>query len=67
MQVTNEMGIEWLRRHLGDEYKIHVLSFNDPNAMHIDGTFSIIGPGLVISNPIRPCNEIEMLKKAGMC
>ena len=33
--------------------------------MHIDGTFNIIGPGLVISNPDRPCDQIEMFKKAG--
>ncbi|CAN0575457.1 unnamed protein product, partial [Laminaria digitata] len=26
-QVTNEFGIEWLRRHLGDEYNVHVLDF----------------------------------------
>ncbi|XP_065059414.1 glycine amidinotransferase, mitochondrial-like [Rhopilema esculentum] len=64
-QVTNYEGIKWLQRHLGDEYKIHILSFRDPNPMHIDGTFNIIGPGLVISNPARPCNQIEMFKKAG--
>ncbi|XP_039269638.2 glycine amidinotransferase, mitochondrial-like isoform X2 [Styela clava] len=64
-QVTNRMGIEWMRRHLGSEYKIHEISFNDPNPMHIDGTFNIIGPGLVISNPDRPCHQIDMFKKAG--
>ena len=37
-----------MRRHLGDEYRVHTLSFNDPSAMHIDATFNIIGPGLVI-------------------
>ncbi|CAM9481082.1 unnamed protein product, partial [Choristocarpus tenellus] len=26
-QVTNEFGIEWMQRHLGDGYKIHVLDF----------------------------------------
>ena len=59
------MGIEWMRRHLGDNYNIHVLSFGDPNAMHIDATFNIIGPGVVLSNPDRPCKEIDMFKKAG--
>lgn len=33
--------------------------------MHIDATFNIIGPGLVLSNPDRPCRQIEMFKKAG--
>lgn len=64
-QVTNMMGIEWMRRHLGDEYNIHVLSFNDPNPMHIDATFNIIGPGLVIVNPDRPCHQLSLFQKAG--
>uniref|UniRef100_A0A8C1CTI3 Glycine amidinotransferase n=1 Tax=Cyprinus carpio carpio TaxID=630221 RepID=A0A8C1CTI3_CYPCA len=64
-QVTNFMGIEWMRRHLAPTYKIHIISFKDPNPMHIDATFNIIGPGLVLSNPDRPCRQIEMFKKAG--
>ena len=59
------MGIKWLERHLGDEYKMHILSFRDSNPMHIDGTFNVIGPGLVISNPDRPCNQLQMFEKAG--
>ncbi|XP_068594920.1 glycine amidinotransferase, mitochondrial [Brachionichthys hirsutus] len=64
-QVTNYMGIEWMRRHLAPDYKIHIVSFKDPNPMHIDATFNIIGPGLVLSNPDRPCQQIDMFKKAG--
>ncbi|KPP73889.1 glycine amidinotransferase, mitochondrial-like [Scleropages formosus] len=64
-QVTNYMGIEWMRRHLAPAYKVHVISFKDPNPMHIDATFNIIGPGLVLSNPDRPCRQIEMFEKAG--
>lgn len=64
-QVTNQFGIEWMRRHLGDKYRIHQLSFQDPNPMHIDATFNIIGPGLVITNPDRPCNQLDMFRKAG--
>ncbi|KAJ0056416.1 hypothetical protein NL108_006923, partial [Boleophthalmus pectinirostris] len=64
-QVTNYMGIEWMRRHLAPDYKVHVVSFKDPNPMHIDATFNIIGPGLVLSNPDRPCRQIDMFKKAG--
>jgi glycine amidinotransferase len=44
-QVTNEFGIEWMRRHLGSDYNIHVLDFQDKNAMHIDGTFIPLAPG----------------------
>ena len=61
-QVTNMFGIEWLRRHLGPEYNIHVLDFNDKNAMHIDGTFVPLAPGKVLVNPIRPCITGEKQK-----
>ncbi|XP_068169594.1 glycine amidinotransferase, mitochondrial-like isoform X2 [Antennarius striatus] len=64
-QVTNYMGIEWMRRHLAPDYKVHTISFKDPNAMHIDGTFNIIGPGLGLLNPERPCEQIDMFYKAG--
>eukprot|EP00795_Rhopilema_esculentum_P000231 gene231-9870_t len=64
-QVTNYAGIKWLQRHLGDEYKIHIVSFKDPNPMHIDATFNIIGPGLVLSNPDRPCDQIDLFKRSG--
>lgn len=65
-QVTNFMGIEWMRRHLALKgIRLHTLSFKDPNPMHIDATFNIVGPGLVLSNPDRPCNQIDMFHKAG--
>jgi len=65
-QVTNFMGIEWMRRHLSTKgIRVHTISFKDPNPMHIDATFNIIGPGLVLSNPDRPCNQIGWFEKAG--
>ncbi|XP_032712493.1 glycine amidinotransferase, mitochondrial [Lontra canadensis] len=64
-QVTNYLGIEWMRRHLAPDYRVHIISFKDPNPMHIDATFNIIGPGLVLSNPDRPCDQIDLFKKAG--
>ena len=64
-QVTNNFGIEWMKRHLGERYNFHVLSFDDPYPMHIDATFNVIGPGLVIANPIRPCHQLSMFHKAG--
>jgi glycine amidinotransferase len=27
--VTNDFGIDWLRRHLGEQYRVHVLEFDD--------------------------------------
>ena len=58
-------GIEWMKRHLGEKYNIHVLSFDDENPMHIDATFTLIGPGLVITNPERPYHQLSMFQKAG--
>ena len=38
------MGIEWMRRHLAPKgIRVHTISFKDPNPMHIDATFNIIG------------------------
>ena len=54
-----------MRRHLGNKYHIHKISFQDPNPMHIDATFLAIGPGIVLSNPDRLCNEIEKFHRAG--
>ena len=52
-QVTNQFGIDWLQSHLGDEYRIHVLNFNDPKAMHIDATFVPLAPGKLLLNAER--------------
>ena len=55
-----------MRRQLAPRgIRVHTVSFRDPNPMHIDATFNIIGPGLVLSNPERPCNQIDMFKRAG--
>lgn len=51
--VTNEFGIAWLRRHLGDKYRIHVFEFNDPHPMHIDATLVPLAPGKLLINPER--------------
>jgi glycine amidinotransferase len=51
--VTNRFGIEWLRRHLGDRYRVHELSFHDPHPMHIDGTLLPLAPGKLLINPER--------------
>ena len=65
-QVTNYMGLEWMRRHVAKKgIKLHLVTFKDPNPMHIDATFNVIGEGLVLSNPDRPCHQIDWFKKAG--
>jgi glycine amidinotransferase len=49
--VTNEFGIEWLRRHLGDTHRVHMVEFTNPGAMHIDTTFVPLAPGKLMVNP----------------
>ncbi|MCK7624408.1 amidinotransferase [Streptomyces sp. RS10V-4] len=49
--VTNHMGIEWLRRHLGPGYRIHEIESRCRTPMHIDTTFLVLAPGKVLVNP----------------
>lgn len=51
--VTNAFGIEWLQRHLGDEYRIHVHQYQDTHPMHIDATLMPLAPGKLLINPER--------------
>ncbi|WP_449431389.1 amidinotransferase [Pseudomonas putida] len=51
--VTNAMGIEWVRRHIDKQYRIHVLNPVDPAPMHIDATFMPLAPGKLLLNPER--------------
>ncbi|MFI0790037.1 amidinotransferase [Streptomyces lydicus] len=60
--VTNDFGIEWLRRHLGDAYRIHVFEFNDPHPMHIDATLVPMAPGKLLIHPER-VTEVPALFK----
>jgi glycine amidinotransferase len=49
--VTNLSGIEWLRRHLGADYRIHEIESRCRQPMHIDSTFMPLAPGKVLVNP----------------
>ncbi|MFE6411958.1 amidinotransferase [Streptomyces sp. NPDC057837] len=49
--VTNAMGIDWLRRHLGPDYRIHEIPSRCRTPMHIDTTFVPLAPGKVLINP----------------
>ncbi|MCB9811824.1 amidinotransferase [Candidatus Nomurabacteria bacterium] len=49
--VTNTLGIEWVRRHIGDEYTIHEVEFGDEHPMHIDTTIVPLAPGKLMINP----------------
>lgn len=49
--VTNRMGIDWLRRHLGPGYRIHEIESRCRTPMHIDTTFVPLAPGKAMVNP----------------
>jgi len=49
--ATNASGIEWLRRHLGPEFRIHEITSHCPQPLHIDTTFVPLAPGKVLINP----------------
>ncbi|QDT12896.1 amidinotransferase [Stieleria marina] len=49
--VTNDMGIMWLQRHLGDDYRVHIIESRNPENIHIDTSFLPLAPGKVMVNP----------------
>ncbi|MGW3214162.1 amidinotransferase [Streptomyces parvus] len=49
--VTNRLGIEWVRRHLGPGYRIHEIESRCRTPMHIDTTFMVLAPGKALVNP----------------
>ncbi|MFG2754785.1 amidinotransferase [Streptomyces xanthophaeus] len=51
--VTNQFGIDWLRRSVGKEFTVSVIEVNDPHAMHIDATLAPLAPGKLLVHPER--------------
>jgi len=65
-QVSNRFATEWLQRHLGDAYRVHLVEFADDDAEHIDTTMVFLCPGKVLMNPIRPIrNSPDLFRKSG--
>jgi glycine amidinotransferase len=60
--VTNESGIAWLRRHLGDGFRIHEVESRCRQPMHIDSTLLPLAPGKLLVNP--EYVDVERLPKA---
>jgi glycine amidinotransferase len=50
--VTNDAGIDWLRRHFPD-HRVHTVKFKETLPWHMDTTIVPIRPGLVLFNPVR--------------
>lgn len=51
--VTNRLGIQWVARHLGDDYRVREITVADPAPMHIDASFMPLAPGKLLLNPRR--------------
>ena len=49
--VTNGLGIEWVRRHLGPGFRVHEIQTRCATPCHIDTTFVPLAPGKVLVNP----------------
>jgi len=60
--VTNDLGIMWVRRHLGDQYTIHEVEVIDTHPMHIDTSFMPLAPGKLLVHPERMKNIPPMFK-----
>ena len=62
-QVSNEFGAEWLQRHLGNEYRVHLVEFEDEDPVHIDTTFVPLCPVKMLVNPDRPIKQLPSIFK----
>ncbi|KAL8784907.1 MAG: hypothetical protein Q9195_008844 [Heterodermia aff. obscurata] len=49
--VTNQAGMDYIRKHLPPTYQLEILEVNDPAAMHIDATILPLRDGLLVYNP----------------
>jgi len=50
--VTNNSGIDWLRRHYPD-HRVHKVRYKESLPWHMDTTLVPLRPGLVMFNPVR--------------
>jgi glycine amidinotransferase len=50
--VTNDAGIDWLRRHYPD-HRVHKVWYREHTPWHMDTTIVPLRPGLVLINPVR--------------
>ncbi len=55
---NHEKGAQWLARHLGDKYKVHVVRLTD---YHIDGMFTPLRPGVLLLNALTMPKKIHLL------
>ena len=60
--TTNQFGVGWLQRHLGEGYRIHQIEIKEQSPMHIDATFVPLAPGKLLVNPEKLAKVPEMFK-----
>jgi glycine amidinotransferase len=58
---NHEMGVRWLRRHLGEQFRVHEVRLTD---YHIDGMFMPLSPGVLLLNRGSMPSKIHLLPKA---
>jgi glycine amidinotransferase len=51
--VTNDFGIEWIKRIVGDRYRVYKIDHRDSAPMHIDATLLPLCPGKLMIHPTR--------------
>jgi glycine amidinotransferase len=61
--VTNGLGIDWVRRHLGSGFRVHEILTRCATPLHIDTTFVPLAPGKVLVNPDWVAGLPECLRK----
>lgn len=49
--VTNEAGVDWVRRILGPDFRVHEVVTKNPYAMHLDDTIVPLGQGRLLYSP----------------
>ena len=49
--VTNSLGIEWVKRQIDDDFTVHEVSLGDDYPMHIDTSLVPLSPGKLLINP----------------
>src|SRR5947209_6439186 len=65
--VSNQLGADWLQRHLGPEFRVHKIQFRESHPAHIGTTLVPVRPGIVLVNPARPCIDggLDVFEKNG--
>ncbi|KAJ5450569.1 uncharacterized protein N7458_007018 [Penicillium daleae] len=61
--VTNQAGVDYIRKYLPAGYSIEMLDVDDPHAMHIDATILPLRDGLLVYNPTK-VTETELRRHA---